>query len=154
MLKFYFLLIGVFAFSHSSILGQKSYGTKSKNNIPIEIEQVIEDQRKAALQNDVSKIEQLLSSDYISTNANGEVRNKEQTIAFYKLGELKYNTIVISDVYIRILSPEAAVANFKITTKEFYKGENTSGQFRVTRVFVKEKKQWTIIANHSTSLTQ
>src|SRR5262245_34598258 len=154
MRKLSLLIPLVVWFCCDSISAQQMVAAKPTYAVTKAVEQVIEEQKIAAIKNDLEKMRQLLADDYISTNASGETRTKEQTLAFYKQSSLKYENIIISDMNLRILSPVSAVANFKVTTKEKYNGEDTSGQFRVTRVFVRRGNRWVVIANHSTSLTQ
>ena len=145
------LLSCLIVFGYWSHANAQSISKANKQKLELEIEQVVEEQRQAALKNDTVKLEAIIAEDYLSTNANGEMRNKKQTVEFYKRNELEYKALEVSDMTIIILGPTAAFANFQVSTNEYYKGKDRSGQFRVTRVFVKRAGRWLVIANHSTS---
>jgi uncharacterized protein (TIGR02246 family) len=153
MLRSFLLLTALFLGSSVLVRAQTTVSTKSPGSVENEIEQVVASQREAALKNDIVMMTDILADDYISTNADGDVRNKQQTVDFYKKGDLQYEALEISDIYIRVLGPSSAVAVFKVTTRERYKGQDRSGQFRVTRVYAKRSGKWQVVVNHSTSLT-
>ena len=117
-----------------------------------EVMQVIAKQRELALHKDVAGMREVLADDYLSTNAYGQIRTKQETVAVYEHGEIVYTGLEVSEMRILVLSPTSAVANFKVTTMEKNKGVDESGYFRVTRVFAKRQGRWQVVVNHSTSL--
>ncbi len=49
---------------------------------------------------------------------------------------------------------DAAVVTYRSTDKGSYKGNDLSGQYRWTDVFVKRNGRWQAIAGHGTRVTQ
>src|SRR5262245_34114540 len=152
MLKIYFA-IGIVIVA--CVAGVADLRVKSLNaTIEKEINDVVAKQRELALKKDVALLRQILADDYLSTNAYGQVRMKDETVRLYEEQAIVYEALEVSEMRILILSPTSAVANFKVSTKEMNKGQDESGAFRVTRVFAKRQGRWQVVVNHSTSLAQ
>jgi hypothetical protein len=145
-----FVIISLMLFSYFG--GGSDVNRSANAAIENEVMQVIDKQRELALHKDVPGMRQVLADDYLSTNAYGQVRTKQETVDVYEHGEIVYTALAVSEMRILVLSPTSAVANFKVTTVEHNKGIDESGYFRVTRVFAKRQGRWQVVVNHSTSL--
>lgn len=150
------LLLGLFILSCCNLaVAQVKSKTIAKLTVEQEIEQVLYKQRDLALKKDVAAMRDILADDYLSTNAYGDVRDKEETLRSYEHNNLVYQALGLTEVRILVLNPTAAVANFLVTTREYNseKKRDDSGYFRVTRVLAKRQGRWQVVVNHSTSMS-
>jgi ketosteroid isomerase-like protein len=92
-----------------------------------------------------------LASDYLHTRDNGQVENKEETMA--ALRDLKRKIIVMemepADLLIHIYG-DTAIASAKFTIRVREAGQVKSRLTRQTDVFVKRDAQWLLEAEQST----
>ena len=110
------------------------------------------DAANAALQReDVPAIERAYAPDWTFVNASGRVLTRAQRLSGLQSGDLKYESIGVGDLNIRIYG-NAAVATMRMTLKGQNSGEDFSGQYRVTTVLVSQNGDWQIVAQHSTSI--
>lgn len=106
----------------------------------------------AYIHHDITALDRLLADDYTFTNEHGEVETKDQVLSNFKTGGDR--TIVsyeIHDPRIRTYG-DAAVMLYSYTSREQYRGQDDSGSFQITRVFVKMNGRWKIVAGHETRL--
>lgn len=139
--------------SISGVVATQVRPTTASRTLEDEIEDVLNKQRELALKKNIPAMRAILADDYLSTNAYGDIRDKEETLRSYERDKLVYQALELTEMRILVLSPTAAVANFLVTTREFNseKNRDDSGYFRVTRVLAKRKGHWQVVVNHSTS---
>lgn len=116
----------------------------------MKIEQELVD---ALIKGDVSANERYLADTYIFTAPDGTVMNKEQGIADLKSGDLKFESSKLDDMKVQSYG-NTAVVTYRTTDKGNYKGNDLSGQYRWTDVFVKQSGRWQIVAGHGARLAQ
>lgn len=85
------------------------------------------------------------------TRANGETVNKEQYIADIEKGVRKTESYSTDDVTIRVYGTAAFVAGVA-TLKSKFDGQDLSGKFRYTKMFVKRAGRWQCVSWHSTKI--
>jgi ketosteroid isomerase-like protein len=94
-----------------------------------------------------------LASDFLHTRDNGQVENKEETMA--ALRDIKRKIIVMemesADLLIRTYG-ETAVSSAKFTTRVREAGQVKSRVTRQTDVFVKRDGQWLLVAEQVTDI--
>ena len=132
--------------------GQTTKEKKSASGGEEQIKALLDQSREAALKGDSSYIEKNVADDYTRTNFSGTTESKSNLINAYKSGDLKYQSIETSDVKVQIYG-DAAVATYAAQVKATNKGQDTSGSFRVTRVFVKRNGKWQEVAFQSTRVS-
>ncbi|MBA3711301.1 MAG: nuclear transport factor 2 family protein [Pyrinomonadaceae bacterium] len=108
---------------------------------------------QALLRSNTTTLERIFADDYANTNNSGEVLTKGQVMAEVKSGDVKYETITIDDVQVRVYG-DTAVLTGRATVKGARKGQDISGQNRVTRVYVKQAGGWRLVAQQSTRIAQ
>jgi hypothetical protein len=112
----------------------------------------LEDQSKdAAVKADTSFLENNMADDYISINPMGTESTKSETIAMRKNGQVKYDSIEVSDRKIRV-DGHAAIVTFRADIKSTVNGQDMSGPYRVTRVWVKQGGKWKAASFQSTRI--
>ena len=131
--------------------------TRLKTNAtsPVEEEEVreivdLERQAKdAALHRDAAFSERTLADDYVAITPLGQVVSKAETIAARKTAQLRYETIDISDMVVRLYGNTAIVtARAEVRGREL--GEEFSGPYRFTRVWVRRNGHWLTVSYQAT----
>jgi len=102
----------------------------------------------------VSALQRILADDYVFTNDRREVETKEKVLANFKTGgDRTISSYVIHDPKVRIYG-DAAVMTYSYTSKEQYKGREEGGTFRITRVFIRTRDGWQMVAGHETRIVK
>lgn len=105
--------------------------------------------RDAALKADASFLENNLTDDYVGVSGQGKEANKSETIEMRKNGTVKYDSIDVSDRKIRVYG-NTAIVNQKANVKVTVNGQDASGSYLVTRVWVKQGGKWKAASFQST----
>jgi len=122
-----------------------------------EIERLEEQARQATLSADVNFVEKYTAPDYVAITANGRTYGKADDIQNRRMGKYTFQTIEVRELKIRIYGDTAvcnSLAAVKFTEQE--KGYKTSyytphsGDFRFTRVWVKQGGDWKLVSFQST----
>ena len=103
--------------------------------------------------NDTAALDRIYADDYTLVNIAGAVTTKAQRLAAIKSGELKYESVSVDEVNIRSYGDTAVVTD-RATVKLQDKGQDLSGQYRVTLTFVKLKGAWQLVAAQNTRITE
>jgi hypothetical protein len=111
----------------------------------------LEDQlRQSAVRNDPSFIEQHATNDYVGIGAQGRQMSKTQAVQAMRSGDVRYQSIdPISTPTVRVFG-DTAIVNGEATVKLTSFGNPVSGNFRYTRVWVKQGGDWKIASFEST----
>jgi uncharacterized protein (TIGR02246 family) len=115
------------------------------NNQIEELNRLVEDWATAELQGDTAFLKSTLADDFVGVGPRGFTLTKEQWLARYEAGNLKYESFALDEVEIRSYG-DAAVAVCRQTAEGVYEDENgrydIHEEFRVTLVFVKQQGRW------------
>ncbi len=126
--------------------GQRMHQSGGAEQALIELESNL----AAALEkSDMVAYDRLIGDDYTFTTQDGVVRTKAEMIASYKSGDLKYESLRFDDIKVRLYGNTAVVTG-RSTAKAQDKGQDISGQYRYTRVYVKRHGRWQLVATQST----
>lgn len=128
---------------------------KDKNaagGVEEQIKAYLEQSRQAALKGDSSFAEKNLADDYTRVTAEGKELTKSDVVNALKSGDVKYESIEPGDAKVRVYG-NAAVATYTVQVKATNKGQDTSGNYRLTRVFVKRNGKWQEVAFHQTRVS-
>lgn len=90
---------------------------------------------------DSTKLEELVDGDFTLIGPRGFVLNREQWVNRYRGGNLKNESFDWKVESIREYDGTALVQGVQ-TQKTFYQGQDSSGNFRVTLVAVKNGEDW------------
>jgi ketosteroid isomerase-like protein len=148
-------LLLVFAVALALPLSANATRLKTNATSPVEEEEVreivdLERQAKdAALHRDAAFSERTLADDYVAITPLGQVVSKAETIAARKTAQLRYETIDISDMVVRLYGNTAIVtARAEVRGREL--GEEFSGPYRFTRVWVRRNGHWLTVSYQAT----
>ena len=107
----------------------------------------------AIIKGDAAPFERAMADTFNFTAPDGSTQNKTQFIADLKSGALKIESTKNDDVKVQVYG-DAAVLTYRSTDKGKYKEFDISGQYRYTRVYVKQQGQWRLAAFHLGPIAQ
>lgn len=122
-----------------------------ENAIEVEIGKREKARMEAFLNNNHVGLGKILSEDYLQVTSYGELRNRNHILNAVKSGDLRYDALSTRDVSIVVDGDTAVVTAIGIR-KGREKDRDLSGEFRVSRVWVKRKGEWVLLTQHSTRL--
>jgi len=97
-------------------------------------------------------VERIYADDLVFINADGSVTNKSDEVAAIKSGEIKFESIEMSDVKVQDLSSVAVVTG-KLVERVRYKTTDLSGTYRFTDVWAKRHGRRRIVAGHESRVS-
>jgi uncharacterized protein (TIGR02246 family) len=104
---------------------------------------------EAIVHGDAAALERMTSDDYTFITLRGELRTKAEIVKGFSTGAFKYASREISDLNIRVYG-NAAVVTGRSTQKGTENGKDYSGDYRFTRVYVKQNGRWSTVALQAT----
>lgn len=106
---------------------------------------------EALLANDLATVNRIVADDWVGIDFKGAMTSKEETLAQLKSGESRNEYVELGDMNVRVYGDTAVVMGTD-TEKSVYQGENTSGRYAFTDVFVKKDGRWQAVASQSTRI--
>jgi len=137
----------------SAALTAQQRESRSKAQQP-RVEQIIRtldtERIQAQIHADAAALARLYADDFIGVGPSGTVRTKPQVIEDFMSGALNFQSITTDDVQVRVYG-NTAVETGRSTMKGQDKGRPVPQETRFTRVWVKQKGHWLLVANHYSS---
>jgi hypothetical protein len=130
--------------------GEKMESKKS-GSVEDQIIKLSDEGREAALKSDASWLEKNTSDDYMTIGGSGTTLTKSQAIELRKSGDLKYSNIDVSDKKVRVHG-SAAILTATASLKGTLKGNDISGTYRISQVWLKEGGSWKLANMQSTKV--
>jgi ketosteroid isomerase-like protein len=141
-------VIAVLVLTTASIgLGQKHSARRVPKSVDQVIRQVDQERIQAQISADAAALDRIYADNFIGIGPSGTVRNKAQVIADFTSGDLKFQSIITDDVQVRIFG-NAAVETGRSTMIGQDKGKTVPRENRFTRVWIKQRAHWRLVANH------
>lgn len=116
------------------------------------IRQIVDMERQskeASLRRDSDFSLRILSEDYVAITPLGQVTTKQETISARRSGQLRYEAMNITDMVVRVYG-DTAVVTARADVKGHQLGEDFSGPYRYTRVWVRRNGQWQTVSYQAT----
>jgi hypothetical protein len=131
-----------------------SDGTTNKAPRPEDqaIREVVELERhakEASIHNDANFSEQALADNFIAIGPLGTVVTKSDVVDVRRRSKLHYESIDVSEMVVRVYG-DTAIVTAKAEVKGSDFGEEFSGPYRYTRVWVKQNGQWHAVSYQAT----
>jgi len=129
------------------IIRESSFGDFSKwnasgsENEEQAVRQVISDLQKALQAGNTDELDRIYADSYIFTGVDGKMSTKAQRLAAIKSGKLKYKSLSLENVKIKVYG-DAAVATFNGEARFAPGNENLDGKFKTTTTFIKSNGRW------------
>ena len=105
--------------------------------------------REASIHRDAEFSQRTLAEDYVAITPLGQVTTKQDTVSARKNGQLNYDTIDVSDMVVRVYG-DTAVVTARADVKGHQLGEDFSGPYRYTRVWVRHAGHWQAVSYQAT----
>lgn len=109
--------------------------------------QLERDWTDALKRRDAAWMEKHYAPEYTWTSPDGTINDRATDIADAK--DVTFDSIAMSDEQVRV-NGDTAVVTGVTTLKGAYKGQDISGRYRFTDVFVRRDGRWLILASQST----
>ncbi len=116
------------------------------------IREIIEMERQAkeaSLRRDAEFPQRTLADDYVAITPLGQVTTKKEAMSARRSGQLRYETIDVSDMVVRLYG-DTAVVTARADVKGHQLGEDFSGPYRYTRVWVRRSGHWQAVSYQAT----
>ena len=121
----------------------------SSDKIREEIRALETARNEAIVHGDAAALERMTSDDYTFITLRGELRTKAEIVKGFSTGAFKYGSREISDLNIRVYE-DTAVVTGRSSQKGTENGKDYSGDYRFTRVYVKQNGRWLTVALQAT----
>jgi len=105
--------------------------------------------REASIRRDADFSARTLADDYVAITPLGQVTTKQDTVSARKSGQLRYDTINVTDMVVRVYG-DTAVVTARADVKGHQLGEDFSGPYRYTRVWVRRTGHWQAVSYQAT----
>lgn len=105
--------------------------------------------KEASLRRDADFVQRTLSEDYVAITPLGQVTTKQDTVSARKSGQLRYQAIDVTDMVVRVFG-DTAVVTARADVKGRQLGEDFSGPYRYTRVWVRHNGRWQTVSYQAT----
>jgi len=105
--------------------------------------------REASLQRDSEFSQRTLAEDYVAITPLGQVTTKQDSVSARKNRQLRYDSIDVSDMVVRLYG-DTAVVTARADVKGHQLGEDFSGPYRYTRIWVRRSGHWQAVSYQAT----
>lgn len=116
------------------------------------IRQIVDMERQskeASLRRDSDFSLRTLADDYVAITPLGQITTKKETISVRRSGQLRYEAMNVTDMVVRVYG-DTAVVTARADVKGHQLGEDFSGPYRYTRVWVRRNGQWQTVSYQAT----
>jgi ketosteroid isomerase-like protein len=142
------LTLPAFAAQHVAVHPRSSFES-AEQAIIREILDMERQAREASLHRDADFPQRTLAEDYVAITPLGQVTTKQDTVSARKSGQLRYDNINITDMVVRVYG-DTAVVTARADVKGHQLGEDFSGPYRYTRVWVRRTGHWQAVSYQAT----
>ena len=143
-----FVIVAIVITGTSFALGQKQGASRDQSgSVERAIRQLDNERIQAQINADARALDRIYADDFIGVGPSGTVRTKSQVISDFTSGDLKFKSITTDEVQVRVYG-ETAVETGLSTMVGQDKGKTVPRDTRFTRVWVKQKGRWRLVANH------
>jgi ketosteroid isomerase-like protein len=106
-----------------------------------------ENLRQAMLHSDVAALDELISDDLVFTMHTGLMFTKQDDLEGHRTGAEKLTKVNTDELQVRHYG-DCAVVTVKADLAGTFNGQDFSGIYRYTRVWIKRQNRWQIVAGH------
>jgi ketosteroid isomerase-like protein len=137
-----------FAAQHIGLHPRPGYDSADQETI----RQIVDMERQAkeaSLRRDAEFSLRALADDYVAITPLGEVTTKEESISARRSGQLRYEAMNITDMVVRLYG-DTAIVTARADVKGHQLGQDFSGPYRYTRVWVRRNNHWQAVSYQAT----
>jgi len=144
------IIVGVAAALTLAAFGFQKQVSHAEDKLAVkQILRLEEDRNRAITSGDAKALEQMTADDYTFITLRGELRTKAEIVSGFRSGSFHYESRRISDLTVRIYG-DTAVVTGRSNQKGQENGKDYSGDYRFTRVYVKQGGAWKTVALQAT----
>jgi len=148
---FVFLLAGLTAlFSQAAHKGAAG-GSRDQESVTA-VGKLEDRMRLAALKGDASWWVENLSDGYVETDFQGNITNKAETIELQRSSALIYDILNLSERNVHTFNGDTIIITGKVTAEGTFHQKSFSGDFQITRVWVKQGLEWKLASSQTTRI--
>ena len=140
--------VPLFAAQHAAVRPTASLQSTNQETIR-EIVDMERQAKEASLHRDADFSQRTLAEDYVAITPLGQITTKQDSVSARKSGQLRYETINVTDMVVRIYG-DTAVVTARADVKGHQLGEDFSGPYRYTRVWVRHNGHWQTVSYQAT----
>jgi ketosteroid isomerase-like protein len=143
-----FAALPAFSAQHVAIHPRPGFDAAEQDTI----RQIVDMERQAkeaSLHRDAEFPLRTLADDYVGITPLGQVTTKQETISARRSGQLRYESMNVSDMVVRLYG-DTAVVTARADVKGHQLGEDFSGPYRYTRVWVRRNGHWQAVSYQAT----
>jgi ketosteroid isomerase-like protein len=107
----------------------------------------------AIVKKDVATLERLLASDFSGTSPTAHTFFKHHAISDLTSGHYVVEAMDLDEISVNVYG-DAAVSFTSQQEKSSYLGEDTSGHYHFTDVWIKKDGRWQVVASHGSRFDQ
>ena len=131
------------------LFGSFAYGQKmTTEQTLMKMEQEMAD---SILKGDTSVWDRYSDANSVFTDPTGMMMNKAQSMAMFKSGDLKFESIKMDNMKVQMFG-STAIVTYTSMDKGTYKGRDISGVYRWTDVLGKVGGKWKLVAGQGTPI--
>lgn len=105
--------------------------------------------KEASLHRDAGFCQRTLAEDYVGITPLGQVATKQDVLRARRSGQLRYDTMDVTEMVVRVYG-DTAVVTARADVKGHQLGEDFSGPYRYTRVWVRRAGRWETVSYEAT----
>ena len=105
--------------------------------------------KEAILHRDADFSTRTLADDYVAITPLGQVTTKQDAISARRSGQLRYESMNVTEMVVRLFG-DTAVVTARADVKGHQLGEDFSGPYRYTRVWVRRSGHWQTVSYQAT----
>jgi len=124
---------------------------KEPGSIEDQIKKLEQDWAQATIKNGAAAVDQYEADDIVTTDPSGRVTDKAQDKKDLSSGDLKFQSMELSDIRVRLYG-NTAVATGTNSLTGSYKGQDISGKYRFTDTWAKRNGKWQAVASQGTKI--
>jgi ketosteroid isomerase-like protein len=100
---------------------------------------------------DYAAMQRIVEDDFVAISPAGKVNDKAQHIEEFKSGRLKVQSLVLSNMRGRFYG-DVAVVTGNADSKANFDGQDISGKYSFTDVFVRRRGEWKAVSTQATKV--
>jgi ketosteroid isomerase-like protein len=112
------------------------------------LNQFIDSYVAALAKNSAEAVEPFLGEQYIRIGGDGSTINRDQALAAFRSGDLKYQSLSVDERSWRTFGSDTAISTSRAMLKATFRGQDIGGTFRVTTVLRRAGGRWVLISTH------
>ena len=111
-----------------------------------------QDWGEATMKGDVAFVDRSEAEEYVYTDPNGQLSNKKDSLDAAKAGATKISSFKIRDVKVHVYGDSAVLTGQTQLKGKDDSGNDISGDYRWTDVFIRREGRWQAVASQATTI--